>query len=140
MMQTFLDYYRQRIQPQVAAIDLFLKTEDTPYAMEAVAALLQISPEEGAAWMAAKKLSCITKGVFFRFLQEGSSPLCGMLRRLLACGLPQRYTPAQIAYIFHLPLRDVEQAAAKLGESLFSEDMLPQLFAGILISDKQYQP
>lgn len=140
MMQTFLDYYRQKIQPQVAAIDLFLKTEDAPYAMEAVAALLQISPEEGAAWMAAKKLSCITKGVFFRFLQEGSSPLCGMLRRMLACGLPQRYTPAQIAYIFHLPLRDVEQAAAKLGESLFSEDMLPQLFAGILISDKQYQP
>lgn len=140
MMQTFLNYYRQRIQPQVAAIDLFLKTEDAPYAPEVVAALLQLSPEEGAAWMAAKKLSLITKGVFFRLLREGSSPLCGMFRRVLDCGLPQQYTPAQIAYIFALPLADVERAAAALGESLFSEAMLPQLFAGILISDKQYQP
>lgn len=139
-MQTFLNYYQQRIQPQVAAIDLFLKTEEPPYAIEAVAALLRISPEEGRTLLAAEKLSLITKGVFFRLLQMGSSPLCGMFRRVLACGLPQQYTPAQIAYIFALPLPEVEKAAEELGERLFSEDMLPCLFGHIFISDKQYQP
>lgn len=138
-MQTFLKYYQQRIQPQVAAIDVFLKTEDAPYAIETVAALLLISPEEGRALLAAEKVSLITKGIFFRLLQMGSSPLCGMFRRMLSCGLPQQYTPAQIAYIFALPLADVERAAEGMGESLFSEKMLPQLFGRIFISDKQYQ-
>ena len=138
-MQTFLDYYQRKIQPQVAAIDLFLKTEEAPYAMEAVAALLAISTEEGQALMAQEKISLITKGVFFRFMQKGSSPFCGMFRRVLSCGLPNRYTTREIAYIFDLPLPDVERAAAEIEETVFSEEMLPALFGRILISDKQYQ-
>ena len=138
-MQTFLDYYQRRIQPQMAAIDLFLKTEEAPYAIEAVTALLAIPVEEGQTMLAEEKVSLITKGIFFRFMQKGSSPLCGMFRRVLSCGLPKQYTPQEISYIFDLPLPDVERAAAEIGKTVFSEAMLPGLFGRILISDKQYQ-
>ncbi len=138
-MQTFLDYYQRRIQPQVAAIDLFLKTEDAPYAIETVTSLLSIPLEEGQEMMAQERISLITKGIFFRFMQKGSSPLCGMFRRVLSCGLPESYTPQEISYIFDLPLSDVKRAAAEMGASDFSEAMLPDLFGRILISDKQYQ-
>lgn len=138
-MQTFWHYYRQKIQPQVAAIDLFLKTEDAPYPIEDICALLGISAEEGEALLSRERISVITKGVFFRLMQLGSSPLCGMLRRVIADGLPQEYTPQEIAYIFDLPQAAVDQAASELGEQIFSEQMLPQLFRRIPISDKQYQ-
>ena len=46
----------------------------------------------------------ITKGIFFRLLAEGENSLGGMLKRAVACGLPERYTPETAAYVFGLPL------------------------------------
>ena len=43
---TFLDYFQQTIQPQLAAIDLFLKTEEPPYAAQTAAVLLGITSGE----------------------------------------------------------------------------------------------
>ncbi len=138
-MQTFLEYYQQKIQPQLAAIDIFLKTEEPPFAIEQMTALLCIPLEEGEKLMREEQVSLITKGVFFRFLQKGSSPLCGMFCRILSCGLPQRYTTEEVSYIFGLNLSDVKRAAEEVGEVTFSEEMLPSLFERIFISDKQYQ-
>ena len=45
-MQTFLDYYEQEIQPQIAAIDIFLKSEEPPYDAEIVGELLEIPSQE----------------------------------------------------------------------------------------------
>ena len=45
-MITFLDYYEQEIQPQIAAIDIFLKSEEPPYDKEIVGELLEIPPQE----------------------------------------------------------------------------------------------
>ena len=131
-MKTFLDYYEGEIQPQIEAIDLYLKTEEPPYTVAAVSKLLHISLTEGKAILEEEKLACITKGVFFRMLKKGSAPLCGMFRRALACNLPERYTIKQVAYIFGLEYAVVEKAAKKIGTDTFSEEMLPQLFEKML--------
>ena len=45
-MLTFQDYYEREIQPQIAAIDIFLKSEEPPYDAEIVGELLDIPPKE----------------------------------------------------------------------------------------------
>lgn len=132
-MRTFSEYYETQIQPQIAAIDIYLKTEDPPYAVESVCELLQISEEEGMAFLRKEKLALITKGVFFRMLESGSAPLCGMFRRALSCNLPEQYSIEQAAYIFGLDYAAVEAAAKKMGTGIFTEKMLPQLFKNIML-------
>ena len=132
-MQTFSEYYEKEIQPQIEAIDLYLKTEDPPYTVEVVCALLKISEEEGRAFLEKEKLVLITKGIFFRMLENGSAPLCGMFRRALECNLPEKYTAEQAAYIFDLDAAAVKEVAKKIGTDTFTEKMLPQLFENIML-------
>ena len=130
-MQTFLEYYKQKIQPQIAAIDLFLKSEEPPYNSDIVGELLEIPPREWEQTLREEKIAFITKGIFFRLLQGGSSPLCGMFRRAVELCLPEVYTPESIAYIFGLERETVQKAAEGLGQSSFTEGTLPRLFARI---------
>lgn len=138
-MRTFLEYYQRKIQPQIETIDIFLKTEDLPYNIDAVAEVLELSSQGMEQLLAEEKVSLITKGVFFRLMQRGTSPLCGMFRRAMACNLPECYTPEEVAYIFDLPLADVAQAAEKAGVTSYTDETLPQLFSQILICEKRYQ-
>ncbi len=138
-MRTFLDYYQRKIQPQIEAIDIFLKTEDPPYHVDAVAELLELSSQGVEQLLVEEKVSLITKGVFFRLMQKGTSPLCGMFRRAIACNLPESYTLEEVAYIFDLPLSDVERAAEKAGVTSYTDDTLPPLFSQIMIGEKRYQ-
>ena len=134
-MRTFLEYYRRSIQPQIEMIDIFLNTEHPPYDETAVAEVLGLSAEALAARMQKEHLACITKGIFFRLLAEGENPLGGMLKRAVACGLPERYTPEAAAYVFGLPLAAVREAAEKTGSSSFSEETLPTLFSEIMLCE-----
>ena len=102
-MRTFLEYYRRSIQPQIEMIDIFLKMEQPPYDKAAVAEVLGLSAEALTARMQKEHLAYITKGIFFRLLAESENPLGGMLKRAVACGLPERYTPETAAYVFGLP-------------------------------------
>ena len=130
-MRTFLEYYRRSIQPQIEMIDIFLKTEQPPYDKTAVAEVLGVSAEALTARMQKEHLACITKGM----LAEGENPLGGMLKRAVACGLPERYTPEAAAYVFGLPLAAVREAAEKTGSSSFSEETLPTLFSEIMLCE-----
>ena len=134
-MRTFLDYYRRKIQPQIEMIDIFLKTEQPPYDETAVAEVLGCSAEALAARMQKEHLACITRGVFFRLLEESENPLGGMLQRAVACGLPEEYTPETAAYVFDLPLAVARRAAEKTGQVSFSEEALPVLFSEIRLCE-----
>ena len=134
-MRTFVEYYRRSIQPQIEMIDIFLKTEQPPYDKAAVAEVLGLSAEALTARMQKEHLAYITKGIFFRLLAEGENSLGGMLKRAVACGLPERYTPETAAYVFGLPLAAVREAAEKTDCSSFSEETLPVLFSEIMLCE-----
>ena len=102
-MQTFLDYYEQEIQPQIAAIDIFLKSEEPPYDSDIVGELLEIPPSEWQQLLQEEQITFITRGIFFQLMKRGNSPLCGMFRRATELYLPEAYTAEVIAYIFCLP-------------------------------------
>ena len=137
-MQTFLDYYEQEIQPQIAAIDIFLKSEEPPYDSDIAGELLGISPEEWQDILQRNKIVFITRGIFFQLMKQGKSPLCGMFRRATELYLPEAYTPEVIAYIFGLPIEPVRKAAEELGQVTFTEKMLPQIFSMISLAEIRY--
>ena len=134
-MTTFYDYYCNRIQPCIEALDLFLKTQSEPYTSQQMLRMLPFLQQE---------LSCKSKQLwnreqFLLLLQQGQSEFCRMFRRELQSGLPQCYTPAQISYIYDLDLELVEQAAAQTGLQTCPRALLPLLFGAIELSQTQYQ-
>ena len=137
-MHTFLDYYQQEIQPQIAAIDIFLKSEEPPYDSDIVGELLEIPPEEWRNLLQKEQISFITRGIFFQLMKRGNSPLCGMFRRATELYLPEAYTPEVIAYIFDLPIEPVRKAAQELGQKTFTDAMLPQVFSKISLAETRF--
>lgn len=137
-MQTFLDYYKQEIQPQIAAIDIFLKSEEPPYDSGIVGDLLEIPSAEWKKLLQEEQISFITRGIFFQLMKRGTSPLCGMFRRATELYLPDAYTPEVIAYIFDLPIEAVRKAARELGEKTFTDAMLPLLFSKINLAGTRF--
>ena len=137
-MQTFLDYYEQEIQPQIAAIDIFLKSEEPPYDSDIVGELLEIPPSEWQQLLQEEQITFITRGIFFQLMKRGNSPLCGMFRRATELYLPEAYTAEVIAYIFCLPIKPVRKAAEELGQKTFTDEMLPQVFSKISLSETRF--
>ncbi len=137
-MQTFLDYYKQEIQPQIAAIDIFLKSEEPPYDSGIVGDLLEIPSAEWKKLLQEEQISFITRGIFFQLMKRGTSPLCGMFRRATELYLPEAYTPEVIAYIFDLPIEPVRRAARELGEKTFTDAMLPLVFSKISLAETRF--
>ena len=137
-MQTFLDYYKQEIQPQIAAIDVFLRSEEPPYDCEIVGDLLEIPSAEWEKLLQEEQISFITRGIFFQLMKRGNSPLCGMFRRATELYLPEAYTPEVIAYIFDLPIEPVRRAARELGEKTFTDAMLPLVFSKISLAETRF--
>lgn len=137
-MQTFLDYYKQEIQPQIAAIDIFLRSEEPPYDADIVGELLEIPSAEWEKLLQEEQISFITRGIFFQLMKRGNSPLCGMFRRATELYLPEAYTPEVIAYIFDLPIEPVRRAARELGEKTFTDAMLPLVFSKISLAETRF--
>ena len=137
-MQTFLDYYEQEIQPQIAAIDIFLKSEEPPYDSDIVGELLEMPPSEWQQLLQEEQITFITRGIFFQLMKRGNSPLCGMFRRATELYLPEAYTSEVIAYIFCLPIEPVRKAAEELGQKTFTDEMLPQVFSKISLSETRF--
>lgn len=137
-MQTFLDYYKQEIQPQIAAIDIFLRSEEPPYDADIVGELLEIPSAEWEKLLQEEQISFITRGIFFQLMKRGTSPLCGMFRRAVELYLPEAYTPEVIAYIFDLPIDPVRKAARELGEKTFTDAMLPLVFSKISLAETRF--
>ena len=137
-MQTFVDYYEQEIQPQIAAIDIFLKSEEPPYDADIVGKLLEIPSLEWRQMLQEEKISFITRGIYFQLMKRGNSPLCGMFRRATELYLPVAYTAEVIAYFFDLPIESVRKAAEELGQKNFTDAMLPQVFSKISLSETRF--
>ena len=137
-MLTFQDYYEREIQPQIAAIDVFLKTEEPPYDADIVGELLDIPPTEWQRLLQEEKISFLTRAIFFQLMKRGNSPLCGMFRRATELYLPEAYTPEVIAYIFDLPIEAVRKAANEIGEKTFTDAMLPQVFSKISLAETRF--
>ena len=138
-METFLNYYQKTIQQQIAAADVFLRTEPQPFPLKKAAKILHISVEEATRILQKNGNKAIDKDDFLHLMQQGSTPFCRMFRRELESGLPKAYTAEQISFIYDLDISVVLCAMERIGFSKVQEPLLPLLFDAIPLSDTQYR-
>lgn len=132
--ETFLDFYNKTIAPQLAAIDLLLKTKPGCLNTKKAAALLSISEEEVSAIMAEENIKKLDPHSFFLIMKKGSSEICRLFNRELRSGTPLVYSPADISYIYNIDIDIVFDACKKIGISSFDRITLPILFSQLSCS------
>ncbi len=127
-MKTYLEQYQKQIEPQLHAIDLFIKTNNPPYALKESAKILGLSEHEVQKIMKEENISYICRHSFFIIMNKGSSPVCQIFARELKCGTPHVYSVENISYIYDLNILDVMDAAKKMGVTTFTTPMTKNLF------------
>lgn len=131
--KTYLSEYRSNISMPLKEIDIFLKTEKSPYNKEKISELLGISPKELKTIMDKNSLSAITPTSLPVIMKNGSSELCRAFKRELEYGLTELYSPEQISYIYSLDIDAVLNAYATLGVYKLHRGLLETLFNNLYI-------
>ncbi|MHC1748866.1 MAG: hypothetical protein AB9856_11015 [Cellulosilyticaceae bacterium] len=128
---SFEKIYNQNIVPKIQAIDLYLKTESSPFAKKDVAKLLEISEEELAAIMNKYNIVKIARLDFFKIIVNSSSYICGLINRQWQYVTHTSYTPEMIAYIYEINLNKVTAAFDELDCSSVCDEDLHHIFKRI---------
>ncbi|MFI3174968.1 MAG: hypothetical protein R3Y53_07220 [Bacillota bacterium] len=113
-MRTYLQYYHEEICPNIAALDIFLKTKEEPYHDSDVARVLCIEIEDLRSLLESEQLAIITKGVLFLLLEKVANPFCQMICKEMQHVKNELYSVADIAYIYELPEISVKEAIEEI--------------------------
>ena len=132
-VNSYLDTYLERIVPKLQEIDVYIKSEEGYLDTEHVADVLELGEGEVLDIMRANKIMHIGKRNFYKIMQEGSSWICGLLRRELECGSPPTYTRKNIAYIYQIDINTLNEACDSLGIYEVTSYTLPHLLARIAV-------
>ena len=130
-MSNLWEVYQKSLAEGLRAIDVFLRTQPPPYAAGAVAGLLGLAPERVEELCRELGVEELGRAGFLRLMQAGESPLCRAFARELERGLPQTYSPADVAYIYGIDIDVVLQACAGLGLTRVDGLMLQLLLYAI---------
>lgn len=99
---TFLQVYQKNIEEKLQKIDLFLKISPKKLNIHSTSQLLNIEEEEVKELMSKNNISTINPASFFIIMVQGSSYICGLLRRELEKGSKTIYSVEDISYIYQL--------------------------------------
>lgn len=130
---SFLDQYNTNIAPKFQEIDLFIKTGAKKWSVKNAAKLLYISEQEVKKIMEEQNISKIDRHSFLQIMRHGSSEICQLFSRELKRGIPKRYTPPDISYIYNIDLDLILDACQKIGITEFNDMTLQILFSNIIL-------
>lgn len=130
-MSSYWEHYNQTVAKKLSEIDLFIKTHKSLWRREEVAKLLDITPDEVARIMSEIDVHKLDRCTFFQVMQRGSSPICRMFRRELERGLPKKYSPYDVSYIYDIDIDVVLAACERMGATVFDAITLQLLFYSI---------
>lgn len=131
--KTFLSVYRNSIAPRISEFDIFLKTEKEPYTVFDTSKLLNITEDEINTIMSVHNIPEINKSTFPLIMKNCPDEFCRMFKRMLECGIPGKYFPEQISYIYDIDIKKVSDAFKKLNASVVYSDTLEELFENIIL-------
>lgn len=133
---TYREHYETYIEPNLEAIDLFIKT-DEPITSQKICQLLSITEIELFGLLKDHHISQLNKMTFFLIMKLGSSPICRMFHRELETGFPATYNSKDVSYIYNLPLTLVENAFSKINAEDVASPEMKNLFSFIPYPRKQ---
>lgn len=128
---SFDQIYIQSIRPKLEAIDIFLKTNTTPYDINDVADLFVLEPSSILTAMEDLNITTLDKINFFSLIFHLPSDICHLIKRQWQYSSYQAYTPEIIAYIYKLNIHKVRSAFEELDVDLITEDQLSSVFKRI---------
>jgi len=131
---SYWEFFEKYYTPRLREMDLLLKTIEAPISSAEAARVLSMPIPAIDRIMAAEQIGLIDREGFLRILMNGNSSLCRLMQRECMCGSPDRYSPANIAYIYGLLDGHVEDVCRKNG---FADEVpaksLPSLLSKIYI-------
>jgi len=130
MEYTFLEEFRQNIEPRIAEIDIFLRSQDE-FCAGCVARVLSLCEDEVRGIMESVGMTKIDRSSFMQIMSRGSSRICGMYSREIAAKSPSTYTSDDIAYIYNLDKQAVKNAYQNLKIKEVTAFTMPLVFARI---------
>ena len=131
--KTFLSVYQSSIAPRISELDIFLKTEEEPYDISDIARLLNITEDEINMLMFLHNIQEINRSTLPLIMKNCPDEFCRMFKRMLECGIPGKYFPEQISYIYNIDIEKVSYAFKKLNISFIPADRLEELFENIIL-------
>lgn len=131
-LKTFMEEYKEKIEPQIKEIDIFIKSHSNPLSKEKSAEILNISENEIEQIMQTENINAINKCNFFKIMQKGSSPMCRLFARQLQRGFGT-YTPEDVSYIYDIDVSIVLDASKKIGIFQFDDALLKLLFENMIV-------
>lgn len=128
---SFDKIYSQNIRPKLEEIDIFLKSNTAPYAVDDVAHLLSVQPLELLNVMRKLQISAINKIDFFNLLFDLPSYICKLIKRQWQYSSERAYTAEIIAHIYQLNIHKVKSAFDELNIQYIDDDKLYLVFQRI---------
>lgn len=129
--KNFLEAYKNEIAPKLKEIDILLKSSEYPLAVEEVSKVLCITEKEVLSIMCDENINEINKLTFFQIMAKGNSYICKLFSRELECGSPYFYSVEDIAYIYNIDKKLIDNACNFLGISKITSNILPLIFVQI---------
>lgn len=130
---SFEKVYEKNIENKLKEIDLFLKTTSTPYDLNDVATLLNISINDLECIINENNVSSLNMVGFFIVMQNASSYICRLLQRQWQCSNFESYTADTISYIYELNPEKVKDALKESGLSHITSHNIKELFSYIYV-------
>lgn len=125
-----LKIYREKLEPKLKEIDIFLKSNDT-YSVEETAKILELNEEEVLKLKENLNIKKINTKNFIELMKNGNSFICKLLKKELECGSPLLYTPENIAYIYNLEYTEVKKAFEFLSLEKVNSNQIQLILAQI---------
>lgn len=127
----FYDYYNNIICPKIKSLDILYKGNYDNIDIKDIVGLLDISEKEIQSIINAKNIHIINSQNIPILLLNGSSYICRIFRRTLNINCPQIYTVRDIAYIYELDEKIINNICKKLNIKKITQNQLDSIFKQI---------
>lgn len=131
--ENYLQKYSLTIAPKLKEIDLYIKCQSPPLSIKKISELLSISEAEINQIIKNENIRFLDSKAFFKIMSRGTSELCRLFTRELKCGIPEKYAPQDISYIYNIDIDTVLSACSILGVTEFKSKDLELLFSKIYV-------
>lgn len=129
--KSFLYFYKAEVEDKIKKIDLALKETADGISPKKGATLLNVTLREIQSALYSKGAKKITKENIAEIMLSLDSPICNIFKRAMECGFPSFYCAENLAYIYNIDQKAVQNAFDFLDIRWAREEQLPAVFAQI---------
>ena len=126
--RTYLDFYNKNIGSKLKDIDVFLKSKQS-FTKDRVTKLLCITEKNLHSIIKERNITYINQQNFFEIMISGDSQICQFYKREIDCGSPQKYTADDMAYIYEIDKKIIQNIFENMGVTYIYNHDIPHVLS-----------